>query len=141
MFSRGRISAEDDEPAELPRSVITDRNNSWVPIHISVKSCINGAHFTSVEKVQAKTENLLKGLGKKSFQKCYQQWEHRMQKCVNAEGNYLEGDTVIYMEAFGDGPRHFEPWSSEEDDTPELSPPSPNYHTTPTGGRLSSRRI
>ncbi|GFX59278.1 hypothetical protein TNCV_4216941 [Trichonephila clavipes] len=23
--------------------------------------------------------------------------------------------------------------------TPELAPPSPNYHTTPTGGRFSSR--
>ncbi|GFV36684.1 hypothetical protein TNCV_1033601 [Trichonephila clavipes] len=25
--------------------------------------------------------------------------------------------------------------------TPELAPPYPNYHTTPTGGRLSSRQI
>ncbi|GFS54235.1 hypothetical protein TNCV_2527571 [Trichonephila clavipes] len=25
--------------------------------------------------------------------------------------------------------------------TPELAPHSPNYHTTPTGGRFSSRQI
>ncbi|GFW28955.1 hypothetical protein TNCV_202781 [Trichonephila clavipes] len=25
--------------------------------------------------------------------------------------------------------------------TPELAPPSPNYHTTPTGGRFGSRQI
>ncbi|GFX14860.1 hypothetical protein TNCV_1486021 [Trichonephila clavipes] len=25
--------------------------------------------------------------------------------------------------------------------TPELAPPSPNYHTTPMGGRFSSRQI
>ncbi|GFT13964.1 hypothetical protein TNCV_2615961 [Trichonephila clavipes] len=25
--------------------------------------------------------------------------------------------------------------------TPELAPSSPNYHTTPTGGRFSSRQI
>ncbi|GFX01394.1 hypothetical protein TNCV_4736351 [Trichonephila clavipes] len=25
--------------------------------------------------------------------------------------------------------------------TPEVAPPSPNYHTTPTGGRFSSRQI
>ncbi|GFW93181.1 hypothetical protein TNCV_3333411 [Trichonephila clavipes] len=25
--------------------------------------------------------------------------------------------------------------------TPELAPPSPNYHSTPTGGRFSSRQI
>ncbi|GFW19654.1 hypothetical protein TNCV_1605451 [Trichonephila clavipes] len=42
-----------------------------------------------------------------------------------------------YMRAFCDGPRHFEPWSSDEDDT-ELTP---NYHITPTRGRLSSRQI
>ncbi|GFX41395.1 hypothetical protein TNCV_1654781 [Trichonephila clavipes] len=29
----------------------------------------------------------------------------------------------------------------DEDATPELASPSPNYNTTPTGGRLSSRQI
>ncbi|GFV16787.1 hypothetical protein TNCV_282491 [Trichonephila clavipes] len=33
-----------------------------------------------------------------------------------------------------------EPWLSDMT-TPELTPPSPNYHTTPTGGRFSSRQI
>ncbi|GFX45878.1 hypothetical protein TNCV_3607391 [Trichonephila clavipes] len=45
-----------------------------------------------------------------------------------------------YTMAFGDGPRNFEPWSSDEDDTWAYTP-SPNNHTTPTGGRLSSRQI
>ncbi|GFY35220.1 hypothetical protein TNCV_5045941 [Trichonephila clavipes] len=33
-----------------------------------------------------------------------------------------------YTRAFGDGPRNFEPWSSDEDDT-RAGTPSPNYHT------------
>ncbi|GFV07030.1 hypothetical protein TNCV_2664091 [Trichonephila clavipes] len=41
-----------------------------------------------------------------------------------------------YTRAFSDGPCNFEPWSSDE-----LAPPSPNCHTTPTGGRFSSRQI
>ncbi|GFW12303.1 hypothetical protein TNCV_2489471 [Trichonephila clavipes] len=45
-----------------------------------------------------------------------------------------------YTRAFGDGPRNFEPWSITWT-TPELASPSPNYHTTPTGGRFSSRQI
>ncbi|GFV57815.1 uncharacterized protein TNCV_3071941 [Trichonephila clavipes] len=45
-----------------------------------------------------------------------------------------------YTRAFGDGPRHFEPWSSDQDDT-GAGTPSPNNHTTSTGGRLSSRQI
>ncbi|GFV35917.1 hypothetical protein TNCV_2866761 [Trichonephila clavipes] len=44
----------------------------------------------------------------------------------------------VYTRAFGDGPRNFETWSWT---TPELAPPSPNYHTKPTGGRFSSLQI
>ncbi|GFW75725.1 hypothetical protein TNCV_4429081 [Trichonephila clavipes] len=35
-----------------------------------------------------------------------------------------------------DGPRHFEPWTSDVDDT-LLAHPSPNYHTSLIGERLS----
>ncbi|GFT88264.1 hypothetical protein TNCV_3623611 [Trichonephila clavipes] len=45
-----------------------------------------------------------------------------------------------YSMAFGDGPLNFEFWPSDEDDT-RASTLSPNYHTTPTEGRLSSRQI
>ncbi|GFU62267.1 hypothetical protein TNCV_4859781 [Trichonephila clavipes] len=45
-----------------------------------------------------------------------------------------------YSRAFGDGPHNFESWSSDEDDI-KAGTSSPNYHTTPTGGRLSSRQI
>ncbi|GFV13447.1 uncharacterized protein TNCV_129451 [Trichonephila clavipes] len=60
----------------------------------TIKPCIKGTPFTSVEEIHTKTENLRKGLPKASFQSCYQQWQHRMQKCVNTEGNYFERDTV-----------------------------------------------
>ncbi|GFX93598.1 hypothetical protein TNCV_1587751 [Trichonephila clavipes] len=42
-----------------------------------------------------------------------------------------------YTRAFGDGPRNFEPWSSDVNDT-LAGTSSPNYYTTPTGGRFSS---
>ncbi|GBM18164.1 hypothetical protein AVEN_151707-1 [Araneus ventricosus] len=38
---------------------------------------------------------------------------------------------------FWDGSRHFEPWSDDEGDT-LASTPSPNFHATPTGGRLAT---
>ncbi|GFT71414.1 DUF4817 domain-containing protein [Trichonephila clavipes] len=37
-----------------------------------------------------------------------------------------------FSSAFGDGPRNFEPWSSDKDNTS-----FPNFHTTPNGGCLS----
>ncbi|GFW80003.1 hypothetical protein TNCV_984121 [Trichonephila clavipes] len=42
-----------------------------------------------------------------------------------------------YTRAFGDGPRNFEPWSSDEDDS-GAGTASPNYHGTPAGGCLNS---
>ncbi|GFX31825.1 hypothetical protein TNCV_171581 [Trichonephila clavipes] len=47
---------------------------------------------------------------------------------------------ICNMRAFGDGPCNFEPWSSVVDDT-GAGTSSPNYHTTPTGGRFCSRQI
>ncbi|GFW14059.1 hypothetical protein TNCV_3546481 [Trichonephila clavipes] len=69
-------------------------------------------------------------------------------KCVKAAWTtvpqgYIQSifDSIpSYTRAFGDGPRNFEPWSSDVDDTLAVTP-SPNYHTTPTGGRFSSRQI
>ncbi|GFX95059.1 hypothetical protein TNCV_3605181 [Trichonephila clavipes] len=49
-------------------------------------------------------------------------------------------EVVQLHEGFDDGPCHFEPWSSDVDDTC-AGTPSPNYHTTPTGGGFSSRQI
>ncbi|GFY28953.1 hypothetical protein TNCV_4720811 [Trichonephila clavipes] len=39
--------------------------------------------------------------------------------CVGHSSDKRTGfsETSIYMRAFGDGPRHFEPWSSDVDDT------------------------
>ncbi|GBL89504.1 hypothetical protein AVEN_105750-1, partial [Araneus ventricosus] len=37
---------------------------------------------------------------------------------------------------FCDGPRNFEPLSDDAKTTPELPPPSPNFHATPTARRL-----
>ncbi|GFS73333.1 hypothetical protein TNCV_4712101 [Trichonephila clavipes] len=43
---------------------------------------------------------------------------------------------ILFKGFFSDGSRNFEPWSSEEDDTPKLAH-SPNFHISPTGGCLS----
>ncbi|GFU06011.1 uncharacterized protein TNCV_3395421 [Trichonephila clavipes] len=57
----------------------------------TVKSCLKG----SIQEVQAKTENLLKGLPTTSFQNSYQKWQNRMQKCMNVDGDCFEGDNVL----------------------------------------------
>ncbi|GFT75574.1 hypothetical protein TNCV_1135411 [Trichonephila clavipes] len=46
---------------------------------------------------------------------------------------------VCYTRAFSDGSRNFDPCSSEDDIRAGI--PSPSFHTTTTGERLSPRRL
>jgi hypothetical protein len=52
---------------------------------------IKGTHFVSVENVKAKTVEILNCLTEHDLQNCYEHCWHRMQLCVNSEGNYFEG--------------------------------------------------
>ncbi|GFW66291.1 hypothetical protein TNCV_1711901 [Trichonephila clavipes] len=60
-------------------------------VHLGVKSCWKGTHFTSVEEVQAKTENLLKGLPKTL---CFAELLPAM-AAPNAEGSNFECDAIM----------------------------------------------
>ncbi|GFW43587.1 hypothetical protein TNCV_4769431 [Trichonephila clavipes] len=54
------------------------------------------------------------------------------------EGVNIDVALFSYTGAFGDGPRHFEPLSSDED---TCAVASPLLTTTPSGGRSISRQI
>jgi hypothetical protein len=49
-------------------------------------------HFLAVEDVKAKTTEILNSLSESDLQDFFERWQHRMQLCVNSEGNYFEGD-------------------------------------------------
>ena len=53
---------------------------------------LKGNHFVSVEHVKAKTAEILNCLTEHDLRDCFEHWQHRMQLCVNPEGNYFEGD-------------------------------------------------
>jgi len=57
-----------------------------------IKSMLKGNHFVSVEHVKAKTAEILNCLTEHDLRDCFEHWQHRMQLCVNPEGNYFEGD-------------------------------------------------
>ena len=57
-----------------------------------IKSVLQGTHFVSVESVKAKMAGVLNSLPEHELQNCFEQWQHRLQLCVNSEGNYFEGD-------------------------------------------------
>jgi histone-lysine N-methyltransferase SETMAR len=56
-----------------------------------IKSMLKETHFLSVENVKAKTAEILNSLTEHDL-RSFERWQHRMQLCVNSEGNYFEGD-------------------------------------------------
>ena len=59
-----------------------------------IKSLLKGTHFTYVEEVKTKTADLLNTLTDKDLRHCFQQWQRRMERCIQAGGNYFEGDNI-----------------------------------------------
>jgi hypothetical protein len=61
------------------------------------KSVLKGTHFLSVGDVKAKTTEILNSLSESDLQNCFERWQHRMQLCVNSEGNYFERVLVDFL--------------------------------------------
>lgn len=58
----------------------------------NIKSALKETHFQSVEDVKVKTAELLKSLTLDDLQHCFEQWKKRMQRYIDREGEYFEGD-------------------------------------------------
>lgn len=63
-----------------------------------VKSALKGTHFKSVG--QGKTADLLKKVTLEDLQHCFGQWKIRMQRCIDREGEYVEGDLTAFCNKF-----------------------------------------
>jgi hypothetical protein len=56
------------------------------------KSVLKGTRFASVTEVKMKTTELLRQLTDDELQHGFDQLKIRMQRCVDAEGEYIEGE-------------------------------------------------
>jgi hypothetical protein len=57
-----------------------------------MKRQIKGRRFADVSEVKKKTLGVLNIISTEEFQKCFQQWEKRWYKCIEAKGHYFEGE-------------------------------------------------
>jgi len=48
--------------------------------------------FASTEEIQAKSQQVLNTLTLADFSECFQKWQNRWDCCIQAQGNYFEGD-------------------------------------------------
>ncbi|GFT37861.1 uncharacterized protein TNCV_4129111 [Trichonephila clavipes] len=59
-----------------------------------LKIHLKGHHFGTLENIQTAVTDQLKAIPISEFHQCYEEWKKRLQRCVDSEGSYFEGDNV-----------------------------------------------
>ncbi|GFG29678.1 hypothetical protein Cfor_07131 [Coptotermes formosanus] len=57
-----------------------------------MKLKLKGQHFNRIEEIQTESQDLMKTLTRNDFQQCFQSRKSRWDPCINAQGDYFEGD-------------------------------------------------
>jgi hypothetical protein len=55
-------------------------------------------HFESTEDIQRSVTQALNDIPQAAFQECYKQWQQRWKMCVQAQGMYFEGGSILVDE-------------------------------------------
>jgi len=55
---------------------------------------LKGRHFGTLDSIQKRVTDELKGKPAEAFEHCYEKWKQRLRRCVAAQGNYFEGDNL-----------------------------------------------
>lgn len=55
---------------------------------------MKGKRFTDVAEVKKKTKKKLSGIKKDEFKTCFEQWNKRLDKCINFNGEYFKEDKI-----------------------------------------------
>jgi len=90
----------------LAREFLTKNNMTTVPklayspdlardfyVFPKMKLWLKGQHFVSIEEIQAESQQVLNTLMLADFSECFQKWQNRWDSCIQAQGNYFEGDS------------------------------------------------
>jgi len=59
-----------------------------------LKLQLKARHFVAVENVEKAVTDQLKAIPVSDFQRCCEEWEQRLRRCVASQGNYFEGDKL-----------------------------------------------
>ena len=59
-----------------------------------LKSTLKRLHLDTFDEIQKNSTKELFAFLKEAFQKAFQSWQKRWERCVASEGNYFEGNTL-----------------------------------------------
>jgi hypothetical protein len=57
-----------------------------------LETALKGHRFSDTADIQGHATTILHSIPDEEFQKCFEQWKHRLTKCICAQGDYFEGD-------------------------------------------------
>jgi hypothetical protein len=57
-----------------------------------MKLNFKGWRFVSIEEIQAESQQVLNTLTPEDFSECFQKWQNRRDRCIQAQGDYFEND-------------------------------------------------
>jgi hypothetical protein len=52
-----------------------------------LKTAVKGHRFSDFADIQGHATTILHSIPEEEFQKCFEQWKHRLTKCVGAQGD------------------------------------------------------
>jgi len=58
-----------------------------------MKLRLKGRRFASIEEIQAESQQILNALKQADFSECFQKWQNRWDRCIQAQGDYFEGES------------------------------------------------
>jgi transposase len=107
--NRNWLLHHDNAPAHtslVVREFLTKNNVTTVPhpayspdlahcdfyVFPKMKLRLKGRRFASIEEVQAESQQILNTLTPTDFNECFQKWQNRCDCCIQAQGDYFEGD-------------------------------------------------
>ena len=56
---------------------------------------LQGHRFEDINVIQRESQKVLDTFKEDYFQRCFQQWQERWNKCINSQGDYFEGDSAV----------------------------------------------
>ena len=59
-----------------------------------LKEVIKGTRFQDSEAIKTALTRELRAITEESFQECVEAWQRRLEKCIQAQGDYFEGDML-----------------------------------------------
>jgi hypothetical protein len=57
-----------------------------------LKSTLQGREFQTIQGIMENSQTVLRAIPKKAYQDCFQKWQRHWKLCINAGGEYFEGD-------------------------------------------------